>query len=232
MMAARKVTASGSSIEIRVPSAAGVMQAITMRPRLSFSSLNCLTAHCRQAPTEPSAGCQQKYGRLKPAERQPWSRFCSGFISYGLPSTKILAIPSPGAALLPNVPLEVVAEIFESALQGLGRAGRQGAEGIAPEPGLKLHLLQIAGLALAVFHGPENALDPSQAAPARRAPSAGFLSEEFLKVPDHADRAGLIVQHDHRSGSQAAAGFGHFGKVHGRIEVLLGQKIGGGSSGQ
>ena len=54
---------------MRVPSAAGVMQAITILPCVSFSSLNCLTAHWRQAPTEPSAGCQQKYGRFE-AERQ------------------------------------------------------------------------------------------------------------------------------------------------------------------
>ena len=67
---ARNSRASGSSIEMRVPSAAGVMQAMTMLPCLSFSSWNCLTAHCRQAPTDPSAGCQQKYGRLKPSERQ------------------------------------------------------------------------------------------------------------------------------------------------------------------
>ncbi len=45
---------------------------------VSFSSLNCLTAHWRHAPTEPSAGCQQKYGRSKPSERQAWSRFCFG----------------------------------------------------------------------------------------------------------------------------------------------------------
>ena len=60
MTPARNATASGSSIEMRVPSSAGVMQAITILPCVSFSSLNCLTAHCRQAPTEPRAGCQQK----------------------------------------------------------------------------------------------------------------------------------------------------------------------------
>lgn len=38
----------------------GVMQDMTRRPRLSFSSVYCFTAHWRQAPTLPSAGCQQK----------------------------------------------------------------------------------------------------------------------------------------------------------------------------
>ncbi len=37
-----------------------------MRPFVSASSLYSFTAHCRQAPTECSAGCQQKYGRFRP----------------------------------------------------------------------------------------------------------------------------------------------------------------------
>ncbi len=45
---------------IQVLSVAGVMHDMTMRPRVSFSSVYCLTAHWRQAPTLPSAGCQQK----------------------------------------------------------------------------------------------------------------------------------------------------------------------------
>ncbi len=60
MTAARKARASGSSIEMRMPSSAWVMQAMTMRPCLSSAFLNCLTAHWRQAPTECMAGCQQK----------------------------------------------------------------------------------------------------------------------------------------------------------------------------
>ena len=56
----RKRLASSSSMEIQVLSLAGVMQDMTMRPRVSFSSVYCFTAHWRQAPTLPSAGCQQK----------------------------------------------------------------------------------------------------------------------------------------------------------------------------
>ena len=51
---------SSSSMEIHELSVAGVMHDMTSRPRLSVSSLYCLTAHWRQAPTLPSAGCQQK----------------------------------------------------------------------------------------------------------------------------------------------------------------------------
>jgi len=57
---ARNALDSSSSMLIQVLSVAGVMQDMTMRPRLSFSSVYCLTAHWRQAPTLPSAGCQQK----------------------------------------------------------------------------------------------------------------------------------------------------------------------------
>ena len=39
---------------------AGVMHAMASLPVVSCSFLNCFTAHCRHAPTEPSAGCQQK----------------------------------------------------------------------------------------------------------------------------------------------------------------------------
>lgn len=72
--AARNAFASGSSIEIRTPSAAAVSQAMTIFPRVSRSSLNSLTAHCRQAPTLCSAGCQQKCGTSNPRERQACSR--------------------------------------------------------------------------------------------------------------------------------------------------------------
>jgi len=60
MMVSRNSRASASSMEIQLPSVAGVMQDMTMRPFLSSGPLYCLTAHWRQAPTLPSAGCQQK----------------------------------------------------------------------------------------------------------------------------------------------------------------------------
>ena len=61
-MRARKRTASGSSMTMRVPSAASVMHAMTISLRgLPSRPTQCWrTAHCRQAPMEPIAGCQQK----------------------------------------------------------------------------------------------------------------------------------------------------------------------------
>ena len=81
MVVARNSTASWSLNEMRVPWLAGVMQAMTIRPCVSFSSRNCFTAHWRQAPTDPIAGCQQKYGRLNPNSRLAWSRFCPSLTS-------------------------------------------------------------------------------------------------------------------------------------------------------
>ena len=56
----RKRAACGAAMDRRMPSRTDVMQAMTMRPRSSFSSAYSMMAHCRQAPTEPMAGCQQK----------------------------------------------------------------------------------------------------------------------------------------------------------------------------
>ena len=80
-MPARNCAASSSRMEMRAPSRAGVMHAMTMRPRRSSSSRYCLTAHWRQAPTEPRAGCQQKYGRSRPRDRHSSSRFLPGSAS-------------------------------------------------------------------------------------------------------------------------------------------------------
>src|SRR5215470_1571 len=108
-------------MEIRAPSATGVMQAITSLPRRSDSSLNCFTAHCLQAPTEPNAGCQQKYGKFMPSSKQAARRFCFSFIWYCRSSMYTVAISSgsrPRTALLANVKLEIGAEILQGALQG------------------------------------------------------------------------------------------------------------------
>src|SRR5690606_36643503 len=51
-----------------------------------------MMAHWRHEPTEPMAGCQQKYGGVCCQERNSSSRLFSGFTSKTLPSTVILAI--------------------------------------------------------------------------------------------------------------------------------------------
>ena len=50
------------------------------------------------------------------------------------------------------------------------------------------------------------------------------------QVRSHAYRAGLIVEDDHGAGPQAAAHFLHLGEIHGHVEMLLHQKIGGGAA--
>src|SRR6478735_7034876 len=68
------------------------MHDITMRPRLSSAFAYCLTAQARQAPTEPNAGCQQKYGTSRPSVKQARNKLSAPSTSNGLPSTKIVAM--------------------------------------------------------------------------------------------------------------------------------------------
>src|SRR5579864_9724840 len=99
----------------------------------------------------------------------------------------------PGTAFLADVTLEVLVKILERALQRLDRARGQSAKRVAGsvEPGLVTQLLQVTLAALALLQRAQGALRPVQAAPAGRAPAAGFLGEKFLQVPHHADGAGL-----------------------------------------
>src|SRR5215469_5248957 len=54
---------------------------------------------------------------------------------------------SPRAALLANVPLEVIAKVFDSGLQRVRRAGRERAEGVpgGPHGRLRGELVEITG---------------------------------------------------------------------------------------
>src|SRR5579871_4768239 len=101
--------------------------------------------------------------------------------------------------MLSDMPFEISAKIFHRGFQWIRCARRKRAEGATRGPhfGLRRELFEIAGLSVAVFHGLENALRPSKATPARRAKPAGFASEKTHQVPRHADRTGLIVEHDH-----------------------------------
>src|SRR6185437_6170956 len=96
-----------------------------------------------------------------------------------------------------------------------------------PEVRLVREVVQKLGFSVACFESVEHLRRPRQAAPAGRAPTARFLSEEVRQVSDHPDRTILIVEHDHRSGPHTASGFLHFGEIHTNIEMLLGKKIRG-----
>src|SRR5581483_11421985 len=107
------------------------------------------------------------------------------------------------------MPFEVLAKILERALKRLGGSRSQRAERMAgsEELSLRSKLLEIAGPALSVFQGLQDALHPRQPAPARRAPAAGFLRKKVLQIPHHAHRTGLIIKHNHGACSQPAACF-------------------------
>src|SRR5262249_4625248 len=97
----------------------------------------------------------------------------------------------PGTTLFVNMTTEIVAEIFQCALQWLYCSGSEGAESVSwsKEFGLEGERVEILPASCALLHGHEDFLCPRQTAPARRAPAAGFLREEVLEIPDHAYRA-------------------------------------------
>src|SRR4029453_7447646 len=142
----------------------------------------------------------------------------------------MVAISTPGAAVLADMTLEIGAEVLERALKRLGGAGRERAECVTglPHPGQRQELLDLARLPAAFLHRLQNPLRPPEAAPAGRAKTARLLSEEVCQVPRHANRAGLIVEHDHGAGAQAAADFLECAEIHRRVQVLLDDEIGRG----
>src|SRR5690606_625838 len=115
------------------------MQDMTSFPRVSSSSLKDLTAHCLQAPTEPMAGCQQKYGRSNPSERQASRTFLPSLTSYGALSMKSVAIAT---FLFVNMMFKVLSEIVQRTLQGSHGAGRQSAERFTRYQRLSMHCQQ------------------------------------------------------------------------------------------
>src|SRR5579859_5234650 len=106
-----------------------------------------------------------------------------------------------------DVPAEVLAKILQRTLQRLDRTRREGAEGIPRSEKLRLKHegFEIASTPPALLHREQDLLRPRRPTPTRRAPAAGFLREEVLKIPDHPDGTGLVVQHHHGSCPQTAS---------------------------
>ena len=125
--------------------------------------------------------------------------------------------------MLADVVFEVFPEIFESALERFCSTRGQRAKRMAGPEKLCLggQFIDIAVLSTAFFDSVEGALTPSQSCPARSTPAAGFLCEEPLQIPDHANGARLIVEYDHGAGAHTAAGFLDFGEIHFHVEVLM-----------
>src|SRR5208282_440245 len=130
---------------------------------------------------------------------------------------------SPGATVLSDVSFKIGPKILHGGFERIGSPGREGAERVPGTPHLRLRckLVEVAWLAVAVFHRAQNAFRPTEAAPARRAESAGFTREKLRHVPRHTHWTGMVIEHDHGSCPQAAAGFRHLGEVHGRVQVLF-----------
>src|SRR5918999_6559123 len=139
-----------------------------------------------------------------------------------------LVLP-PWATFLADVALEVLAKVLERTLQGFHGTRGMGAEGPAgtEKLGMQLEHIQIQGRAPALFQRDQDLFDPGQPIAAGRTPAAGLLGEEVLEIPYHADRTGAVVQHDQGAGAQAATRLLDGIVIHGQVQVLLHQKVGG-----
>src|SRR3989338_3147228 len=128
---------------------------------------------------------------------------------------------------------EFRAEILDRAAQGLDGARCVGAEGLAgAEQGAQLlQGLDVAGLALALFQGPQQLDAPGQAVAAGGAESAGLAGEELFHVAQQADHVDALVHRHGQAGAHAGADLGDAGGEHGRIQVLWQQETGAGAAG-
>ena len=86
--------------------------------------------------------------------------------------------------------------------------------------------LQIAHLSLPSIDRRQEALHPGQSIATGRAPAAGFLGEEMLEIVQQPDRAGPVIDDDHRAGPEPAAGFLDRREIHRDVEMLLDEELG------
>ena len=77
--------------------------------------------------------------------------------------------------------LKIFAEVFDRALDRFDGARSEGAERIAraEQPAMAFEILDVAGLAAALFESVQNLFEPGQAIAAGCAPAAGFARKEL-----------------------------------------------------
>ena len=75
-------------------------------------------------------------------------------------------------------------------------------------------------------------VDPWQPATSTACTSRTIPARRNARDWQHADRAGLVVKHDHGAGAEAAARCLHRVEIHGYVEVLGEEKIGRGAARQ
>ena len=139
-----------------------------------------------------------------------------------------------GQRLRLDVPLEILPEILQAAFERLHGAGRERAEGFAGTQEIGMHLqdLQIAHLTLPGVDRRQEPFHPGQSIPAGRAPAAGLLGEEMLEVVQQPDRAGPVIDDDHRARAEPAAGLLDRREIHRDVEMLLDEELGRGAARQ
>ena len=133
----------------------------------------------------------------------------------------------PRTFLFPYVSLKVFPEILDRALDRFDSAGCQCTVRIAgsEQCAVALEILDIAGLAGAFFDGAQYFFEPRKAIAAGRAPAAGLSGKELGQIMHEPDRACFVVENDHRSGAQTAAGLHYRIEIHPDIEMVRDKKI-------
>ena len=190
------------------------MHAITILPCVSCSSRNCLTAHCRHAPTEPIAGCQQKYGRSKPSEgrRAACSAPASTAIGAAVDVDRALMRSDLQGQRCSRMCRSKSSRKYFSALCSGSTAPGASAQNVWPGPSRRdccasssrsdsWPLPSSIAASVRATHG-----SPSRHGVHQPHDSRAKNCSRLSTMPD---RAGLVVEDDHRAGAHAAAGFLH-----------------------
>ena len=127
-----------------------------------------------------------------------------------------------------DVSAEIASKIFQRTLKGFDCPRRKGAERVARSKKFRLEhqRFQITSAPTALLHCKQNLLRPRQPAPTRGAPAARFLRKEVFEIPNHTDRARLVVQYNHGSRAQPTSRVLHVPVVHRRVQMLLHKEIG------
>ena len=211
---------------MRVPSAAGVMHAITSLPCVSSSSLELLD---RALPAGAHRAHRRMPAEVRQVEARATGRRAAGSAvastSYGL-SVDVDRSPCTylqGQRFSRMCRSKSSRKYFSALCSGSAAPGAS-AQNVLPGR-------QESRLELRVARDRPAARGPPPWPPGCARPSASPLQHGVHQPQDscakkcsrfqtHADRAGLVVEHDHGPGAHAAAGLLHLGEVHRHVEVL------------
>ena len=129
---------------------------------------------------------------------------------------------------------EVILKVLETASQRRSSTGSESTKRATGPHVLNLFFedIQIFFATPPRFEIPEYCIHPRQPVATGRTETTGLMGEKLHEITDHSDRAGLIVKHDHGTGSQSAPPFlGDFIVIECEVEVLRQHKVGRATTG-